>query len=176
MAEVKLKPYQIEFERAVCDDRWDTVVLSGPRSLGKTFMAARILMRCLTPGDELFHEGRESILGSATLEQARLTFSFLREWLDDGSGLYRFHDSTTRLGITHVPTNTKLRVIRGDSPRRCRRQRGSNHGDSCALKRSEGENPQCLQPFQLQHPMCQHLPDAPGVRSFVGRLIHIREG
>ena len=108
---MKLKPYQIEFERAVCDDRWDTVVLSGPRSLGKTFMAARILMRCLTPGDELFHEGRESILGSATLEQARLTFSFLREWMDDGSGVYRFIDSTTRLGITHVPTNTKLRVI-----------------------------------------------------------------
>ena len=111
MAEIKLKPFQIEFEKAVEDERWDTVVLSGPRSLGKTFSAARILMRCLTPGDTLHQPGKEYILGAASLEQARLTFGYLREWMDDGLNRYRFIDSTTRLGITHVASNTKLRVI-----------------------------------------------------------------
>ena len=93
------------------NDAYDTVVLSGPRSLGKTFMAARVLARCLTPGDPLHQPGREYILGAASLEQARLTFGFLREWLDDGSHKYRFIDSTTRMGITEIASNTKLRVI-----------------------------------------------------------------
>ena len=108
---MKLKPFQLEFEKAVEDNRYDTVVLSGPRSLGKTFSAARILARCLTPGDTLHQPGREYILGAASLEQARLTFGYLREWMDDGSGRYRFLDSATRLGITHVPSNTGLRAI-----------------------------------------------------------------
>ena len=106
---MKLKPFQLEFEKAVENDAYDTH--SGPRSLGKTFMAAHNLTRCLTPGDMLHQPGKEYILGAASLEQARLTYGFIREWLDDGSGRYRFLDSATRLGITHVPSNTKLRAI-----------------------------------------------------------------
>ena len=106
---LKLQKFQLEFEKAVENDRYDTIVMSGPRGIGKTFMAARILMRCLTPGDTLFQAGREFILGSASLEQARLTFGFLREWLDPTK--YRFIDSTSRLGITELAHNTKLRVI-----------------------------------------------------------------
>ena len=89
---------------------YDTVAMSGPRSLGKTFIAARILARCLTPGDVLHEPGKEYILGAASLEQARLTYGFIREALE-GSGEYRWIDSATRLGVTHVPTNTKLRAI-----------------------------------------------------------------
>ena len=108
---MKLKPFQREFMAAVENPAYDTVALSGPRSLGKTFIAAWLLTRCLTPGDVLFEAGKEYILGASTLEQARLTYGFIREWLDDGTGTYRFLDSATRLGITHVASNTKLRAI-----------------------------------------------------------------
>ena len=86
------------------------MVISGPRTLGKTFIVAQVLIRCLTPGDALHQPGKEYILGAATLEQARLTYSFIREALEP-TGDYRWIDSTTRLGATHVPSNTKLRAI-----------------------------------------------------------------
>ena len=54
--------------------------------------------------------GKEYILGAATLEQARLTYSFIREALEP-TGEYRWIDSTTRLGATHKASNTKLRAI-----------------------------------------------------------------
>ena len=111
---MKLKPFQIEFERAVEDPRYDVVCLSGPRSLGKTFMAARILTRCLTPGDSMFADGREVVLGAASLPQARLTYQFIRAALEPLGG-YRFVDSATRLAITHLPSNTKLRAISSDA-------------------------------------------------------------
>ena len=108
---MKLKPFQNEFLAAVENPAYDTVALSGPRGLGKTFIAAKLLTRCLTPGDSLFESGKEFILGAATLETARMTFGFIREELGEDNPDYRFLDSATRLGITHKPTNTKLRVI-----------------------------------------------------------------
>ena len=108
--DLKLKPFQRQFERAVENPMYDTCAMSGPRSLGKTYIAARILTRCMTPGDVLHQSGKEYILGAATLEQARMTYAFIREWLEP-TGEYRFIDSTTRLGITHVKTGTKLRAI-----------------------------------------------------------------
>ncbi len=105
-----LRPFQRQFIRAVENPTYDTVAMSGPRSLGKTWIAAHVLTRCLTPGDVLHQPGREYILGAASLEQARLTYSFIREALEP-TGEYRWIDSTTRLGATHIPTNTKLRAI-----------------------------------------------------------------
>ena len=64
----------------------------------------------MTPGDPLYQQGKEYILGAASLEQARLNYAFIREALEP-TGEYRFVDSSTRLGATHVPTNTKLRAI-----------------------------------------------------------------
>ena len=107
----KLKPFQRAFMRAVENPAYDTCVLSGPRSLGKTYIAGRILARCMTPGDKLHQPGKEYILGAATLDTARMTYAFIRAELEEPTGEYRFIDSTTRLGITHVKTNTKLRVI-----------------------------------------------------------------
>ena len=73
-------------------------------------MAAYILHRCLTPGDELHQPGKEYILLAQSLEGAKLVFRPLRDSLpDDGS--YRFSESTTRMGIYHKPTRTSLRVI-----------------------------------------------------------------
>ena len=107
---MKLLPFQKEFEKAVLNPEFDTIALSGPRSLGKSFLAARVLEGCLTPGHPLFADGREVILGAATLETARMTYGFIREALEP-TGEYRWIDSITRLGATHKPTNTKLRVI-----------------------------------------------------------------
>ena len=106
----KLLPFQREFIKAVENPKYDTVAISGPRSLGKTFIAAEVLIRCLTPGDSLNQPGKEYILGAASLEQARLTYSFIREALEP-TGEFRWIDSTTRLGATHVASNTKLRAI-----------------------------------------------------------------
>ena len=105
-----LRPFQRDFLRAVENPGYDTVAMSGPRGLGKTFIAARVLARCLTPGDVLHQPGKEYILGAASLHQARLTYGFIRAELEP-SGEYRFIDSTTRLGITHKASNTKLRAI-----------------------------------------------------------------
>ena len=107
---MKLLPFQKEFLKAVENPKYDTVAISGPRTLGKTFIAAQVLIRCMTPGDSLHQPGKEYILGAATLEQARLTYSFIREALEP-TGEYRWIDSTTRLGATHTRTNTKLRAI-----------------------------------------------------------------
>ena len=106
----ELLRFQREFVAAVENPKYDTVAISGPRSLGKTFIAAHILARCMTPGDVLFQPGKEYILGAASLEQARLTYQFIREALEP-SGEYRWIDGSTRLGATHLKTNTKLRAI-----------------------------------------------------------------
>ena len=98
---MKLLPFQKEFLKAVENPKYDTVAISGPRTLGKTFIAAQVLIRCMTPGDSLHQPGKEYILGAATLEQARLTYSFIREALEP-TGQYRWIDSATRLGATHV--------------------------------------------------------------------------
>ena len=109
---VNLLPFQKRFVRAVENPRYDTVALSGPRGLGKTFIAGHILARAMTPGDVLNQPGKEFILGAASLDQARMTYAFIRETLETNyPGEYRFIDSTTRLGITHKASNTKLRAI-----------------------------------------------------------------
>ena len=107
---MKLLPFQKDFLAAVENPKYDTVAISGPRTLGKTFIAAQVLIRCMTPGDSLHQPGKEYILGAATLEQARFTYSVIREALEP-TGEYRWIDSTTRLGATHKATNTKLRAI-----------------------------------------------------------------
>ena len=94
----------------MADPRFDTVCLSGPRGLGKTFLAAKVLEQCLTPGHPMHQPGMEYILGAASLEQARLTYQFIWHALSDNKE-YRWSDSTTRLGATHEPSHTKLRAI-----------------------------------------------------------------
>ena len=84
--------------------------LSGPRRLGKTSIAAYVLSRCMTSVDRLHQPGKEYILGAASLEQAGLTYGFIRE-AQQPTGQYRWIDSATRLGATHKATKTKLRAI-----------------------------------------------------------------
>ena len=107
---MELRPFQKTFLTRALSNGVDTSVLSLPRGNGKSTLSAYILERCLTPGDDLFEAGAEYLLGAASLEQARNAYRPLRAALED-SGEYRFIDSVTRLGITHVETNTKLRVL-----------------------------------------------------------------
>ena len=106
----QLRPFQRQFVKAVESPAHDTVALSGQRGLGKTFLAGHVLARAMTPGDKLHQPGKEYILGAASLEQARMTYAFIRAELEPRGG-YRWIDSTTRLGATHVASNTKLRAI-----------------------------------------------------------------
>ena len=110
MMDEKLRPFQRRFVKAVESSSYDTVALSGPRGLGKTFLAGHVLARALTPGDKLNQSGAEYVLGAASLDQARMTYAFVRAALEL-TDEYRFIDSTTRLGITHKASNTKLRAI-----------------------------------------------------------------
>ena len=107
-----LRRFQRDFLKAVDNPAYDTVAMSGPRSLGKTFIAAHVLARCLTPGDPLHQPGKEYILGAASLDQARLTYAFIRAELEPRGG-YRWIDSATRLGANprqdeHETTGHKL--------------------------------------------------------------------
>ena len=107
---MELRAFQRRFLDGALAEGIDTSALSIPRGNGKSFLAAHILQRCLTPDDELFESGAEYLLGAASLEQARNVYRPLRAELEP-TGDYRFIDSVTRLGITHKPSNTKLRVM-----------------------------------------------------------------
>ena len=103
-------PFQRRFLKGALAPDIDVAALSIPRGNGKSCLAAHILERCLTPGDALHKAGAEYILCAASLEQARLCFRFVRASLEEDDD-YRFVDSTTKVGITHRPSNTRLRVI-----------------------------------------------------------------
>ena len=106
---MKLRPFQTGFLRRALDPDTDTAALSIPRGNGKSWLAAHVLTRCMTPGDPLHVPGAEYLLCAASIEQARVTFRFTRADLEP-TGLYRFLDSATRIGITG-PGNTRLRVL-----------------------------------------------------------------
>ena len=105
-----LRPFQRRFIRAALRPDIDTAALSLPRGNGKSALAGHLLTRVLTPTDELWRPGTESVLCAGSLDQARIVYRFARADLEP-TGEYRFLDSQTRIGITHVATNTKLRVI-----------------------------------------------------------------
>ena len=107
---LKLRPFQKTFLRGALAPGVDVAALSLPRGNGKSWLAAYILARCLTPGDKLHVAGAEYLLCAASIEQARLCYRFIRAELEPLGG-YRFIDSTTRLGITHKADNTRLRVL-----------------------------------------------------------------
>ena len=106
----ELRGFQTRFLRKALGPGVDVAALSLPRGNGKSWLAAHILARALTPFDPLHQPGAEYLLCAASIEQARIVYRFVRSVLEP-TGQYRFIDSATRLGITHVPSNTKLRVL-----------------------------------------------------------------
>ena len=102
--------FQRRFVRAVESDKYDRLALSVPRGNGKSWLAGALCVRAMTPGDRLFAPGCESVLLAASLEQARIVFRFIRLALEDIPS-YRFQDSAARVGVVHVPTNTRIRAL-----------------------------------------------------------------
>ena len=107
---MKLRPFQQRFVREAFRKNVDTAALSIPRGNGKSFLAGHLLARALTPGDPMCQPGKEYLLLAASLEQARITYGFIREALE-ATKEYRWLDSSTRVGVTHKETNTRLRVL-----------------------------------------------------------------
>ena len=106
-----LRPFQRRFLKRALSPEVDTAALSMPRGNGKSFLAAHIITRCLTPGDALHQPGKEYVQCAGSIEQARMVYGFVRAALEP-TGEYSWIDSTTRLGATHKPSNTKeLRAI-----------------------------------------------------------------
>ena len=106
----KLMGFQRRFVRAATAPGTDTAVASWPRGCGKSFLAAHLIARALTPGDRLFDEEGEVVLVAGSLEQARITYRMARSTLEP-TGAYKFADSATRIGIRHRRSNARLRVI-----------------------------------------------------------------
>ena len=107
---MKLRPFQERFIQGALAPGIDTAALSIPRGNGKSWLAGHLLARALTPGDELNQAGKEYILVASSLEQARIVFGFIRGALEANEE-YRWLDSTTRIGVLHKPSNTRLRVL-----------------------------------------------------------------
>lgn len=116
MQQLALRPFQRTFLAGALAPGIDTAALSIPRGNGKSHLAAHILTRALTPGDPLNVPGAEYLLSAASIEQSRLTYRPIRGWLEP-TGAYRFIDSAQRIGITHKPTNTRLRVLSSSGKR-----------------------------------------------------------
>ncbi len=107
-----LLPFQKRFLKRALAPGVDVACLSLPRGNGKTFLAAHILTRGMTPGDPLHYPGTEYLLCASSIEQARLAFRFVVAALGGVDNTdYRFNDSVTRLAILHKASSTKLRVI-----------------------------------------------------------------
>ena len=102
--------FQRQFIHEATRPHIDTAVLCLPRANGKSWLAGQLVVRVLTPDDDLFVKGSESVLCAASIEQARIVFRFARTQLEPLGG-YRFLDSSTRCAITHKATNTRLRVV-----------------------------------------------------------------
>ena len=107
---MKLRPFQQRFVRGAFRKGVDTACLSIPRGNGKSCLAGHLLARALTPSDPMCEVGKECLLVASSLEQARITYGFIRTELE-ATKEYRWLDSSTRVGITHKATNTRLRVL-----------------------------------------------------------------
>ena len=107
---MKLRRFQRAFIAGATAPGIQTGALSISRGNGKSWLAAHLLARVLTPGDDLFRPGTESVLVAGSMEQARIVFRFLRATLQDRGG-YSFTDSANRISCSHAGTRTRLRVI-----------------------------------------------------------------
>lgn len=105
-----LLQFQRKFVKALDSGRYNRLAMSVPRGNGKSWLCARLAVRTLTPGDPLHVPGHETVLCAQSLEQARIIHKMARRILD-GDSDYRFLDSMQRIGITHIPTGTKIRAI-----------------------------------------------------------------
>ena len=107
---LEIRPFQRRFLARAMSSGIDVAILSGPRGLGKTTLAAHIVSRALTPGDSLYERDREVVLISGSLAQSRYGFKIVRRQLEP-LGLYRWSFSTTGIGAKDTESGVELRVL-----------------------------------------------------------------
>ena len=107
---MKLRKFQREFIAGATAPGIDTAALCLPRGNGKTSLAGYLASRILSPDDDLFRAGTESVLLAASLKQARIAFRVCRELLEGREG-YVYLDASNRVAIRHAETRTRLEVI-----------------------------------------------------------------
>ena len=115
-AGVRLAPFQRRFITGALAKGTHVACLSGPRGLSKSSLSGWLLGASLDPSGPLFRPGAESVLLAGSIEQARNTFAFLRQ-VCPPSRRFRYLDTATRLGVTHVDTRTRVRVIGSNAKR-----------------------------------------------------------
>ena len=108
---MKLRPFQQRFIKGAFAAGIDTAVLSLPRGNGKSMLVGWLGARALHPGDPMYKPGQEVVLLAASLEQARIVYNFVREFLEATADEYSWLDSSTRIGIKHKQSRTRLRVL-----------------------------------------------------------------
>ena len=81
----QLRGFQKRFIKGALAPGIDVAALSIPRGNGKSWLAAHLLARGLTPGDDLHVPGSEYLLCAGSIEQARLVSDlsgrlFVKHW------------------------------------------------------------------------------------------------
>ena len=107
---MELRPFQKRFVKGALAPGVDVSALSIPRGNGKSWLAAHLIERGLTPGDSLHVPGAEYVLCATNLETARQCFRFVRAALEPKGG-YVFTDASNRIGIRHTASKAVLRVM-----------------------------------------------------------------
>ena len=115
-ANIRLAPFQRRFVTGALAKGTHVACLSGPRGLSKSSLSGWLLGASLDPSGPLFQPGAESVLLAGSIEQARNTFTFLRQ-VCPPSRRFRYLDTATRLGVVHVDTRTRVRVIGSNAKR-----------------------------------------------------------
>ena len=110
MQKVALREFQRTFIRRALSPDIDTAAISMPRSGGKTFLCSHIVSRALNPSDPMYQEGREVVLISGSLAQARFAYKFIKAELEP-QGVYRWNSSTTAVGAKDPKSGTELRCL-----------------------------------------------------------------
>lgn len=100
-----IRPFQRTFLRRALAPDIDTAALSLPRGNGKSWLAAYIAARALLT----IRAHREIALAAASIEQGRIVYRWVREFLA-GRSEFRYLDSATRCAITRND-GARLRVI-----------------------------------------------------------------
>ena len=102
---MQLRRFQKEFLAKGLAPGIDVAALSLSRGNGKSFLAAHILTRCLTPGDVLHQPGKEYVQCAGSIEQARMcTASFGSHW-------NRSRRSTVSLVIIYLTQSISAHTI-----------------------------------------------------------------
>ena len=105
MEKVGLLSFQRTFIRRALAPGIDTAAISMPRSGGKTFLCSHIVSRALNPADRMYQEGREVVLISGSLAQARFAYKFIKAELEP-LGVYWWNSSTTAVWACFASVDT----------------------------------------------------------------------